>query len=218
MSEIPIFPLGNVVLFPGAAVPLYIFEPRYRQMTAESIEGERIIGMVTVRPEAAHAMAGDPPVYEVGCAGFIEEHQQLADGRYQIMLRATGRFRIEEELPRTPERLYRVARVIELPEAEGDRTAAERLRSQVVEHLEQIAFHALGPERAGSFDAARLVALDPASFVNGVSQSIALPPQEKQSLLEADTVEERMRRLEGTLDFQVAARSQGARGSSETVH
>ncbi len=218
LREIPIFPLGNVVLFPGAAVPLHIFEPRYRQMAADAIEGERLIGMATVRPEAAHEMAGDPPLYDVGCAGFIEQHQRLADGRYQIVLRATRRFRIEEEVPRTGDRLYRVARVEELPEADGDPASAEALRARVVEQLEKIAHHALGPEGVRGFDSARLGALDPASFVNGVAQSIALPPQEKQGLLEADTIEERMRRLEGALGFHLAVRSQGASGSSETVH
>ena len=218
IREIPLFPLGNVVLFPGAAVPLHIFEPRYRQMTADAIEGERLIGMVAVRPEAAHGMAGDPPVYDIGCAGFIEQHQQLADGRYQIVLRATHRFRVEQELPRTEKRLYRVARVEELPEAEGDLAAAGALRSRIVEHLEEIAHHALGAGGSHGFDPARLDALDPASFVNGVAQSIALPPQEKQGLLDADTIEERMRRLEGALGFHLAARSQGASGSSETVH
>ena len=48
--EIPIFPLPNVVLFPAALLPLHIFEPRYRTMVGDALEGERLIGMVMLRP------------------------------------------------------------------------------------------------------------------------------------------------------------------------
>ena len=49
-SAIPIFPLPNVVLFPNVFLPLHIFEPRYRQMVSEALQGDRIIGMVLLRP------------------------------------------------------------------------------------------------------------------------------------------------------------------------
>ncbi len=214
-SEIPIFPLGNVVLFPGCDVPLHIFEPRYRQMTAAALEGQRILGMIAVRPDAEAAMAEDPALYSVGCAGFIEQHQQLADGRYQLLLRATERFQLEHEVPRTDERLYRIARVRALADADGDLANAEALRAEVVAHLEKIA---LGSAAGQGFDVARLAALDLAAFVNGVAYGVALPPQEKQGLLEADTLEERLRRLEGVLSFHLAARAQAAPDSSETIH
>ena len=69
MDEIPIFPLQQVVLFPRVRCPLHIFEPRYRQLTEAALAGDRRIGMVAVRPEHANAMAGDPPVFGVGCEG-----------------------------------------------------------------------------------------------------------------------------------------------------
>ena len=70
-SEVPIFPLPNVVLFPSALLPLHIFEPRYRAMVVDALEGERLIGMVMLQPgwEADYDRA--PRVYRVGCAGFI---------------------------------------------------------------------------------------------------------------------------------------------------
>ena len=49
---LPIFPLASVVLFPNVQVPLYIFEPRYRQMTADALDGDRAIGMVLLRADA----------------------------------------------------------------------------------------------------------------------------------------------------------------------
>lgn len=217
-DEIPIFPLGNVVLFPTCDVPLHIFEPRYRQMTAAALEGERVLGMIAVRPDAAEPMAGEPALYSVGCAGFIEQHQLLADGRYQILLRATERFRIEREIPLTEERSYRLARVEALSETVGDTEAAEALRGLVIEQLEAIAHGALGATSPQGFDGVRLAEMELAAFVNGVANAVTLPPQEKQGLLEADTLEERVRQLESALGFYLAARSQGAPDSSETIH
>ena len=219
MSELtlPIFPLGTVVLFPDAAVPLHIFEPRYRQMTADALAGERRIGMTTVRPEHAQEMAGDPPLYQIGCAGFIERHEQLADGRYQFLLRATHRFELLEEIPRAEGRLYRSARVRVLHESEGDPGQAERLREQVIDHLAAIS-NRLGEAARRSFDATQLRALSLRAFANGVAQSIALPTQEKQSLLDAESTEERLRRLEAALGFHVAAGTQSGPGGAETVH
>src|SRR5512147_373282 len=110
-EELPLFPLSNVVLFPRVRAPLHIFEPRYRQMTEHALAGERRIGMVVVPPEHLERIAGDPPVYAIGCAGVISASQRLPDGRFHIMLDGTWRFRIQEELPHAPGRLYRLARV-----------------------------------------------------------------------------------------------------------
>ena len=64
MSELlPIFPLPNVVLFPGVFLPLHIFEPRYREMVADALSSDRMIGMVLLRPGWQHEYEGRPPVY-----------------------------------------------------------------------------------------------------------------------------------------------------------
>ena len=66
-------------------------------MTEAALEAEQLIGMVTVRPNAREEIGGNPPIYAVGCAGFITDHQRLPDGRYDIVLRGTKRFRVESE-------------------------------------------------------------------------------------------------------------------------
>ena len=59
----PIFPLPNVVLFPNALLPLHIFEPRYRQMTADALEGERLIAMALLRPGwESSSPPAEPPI------------------------------------------------------------------------------------------------------------------------------------------------------------
>ena len=86
---LPLFPLPNVVLFPNVFLPLHIFEPRYRAMVADAIAGDRMIGMVLLRPGWEHDYEGRPPVFAVGCSGVITHVEQLADGRYNIVLRGS---------------------------------------------------------------------------------------------------------------------------------
>ena len=105
MSDLlPLFPLPNVVLFPNVFLPLHIFEPRYREMVADALASDRMIGMVLLRPGWERDYEGRPPVYPIGCSGVITHVERLADGRYNIVLRGVERFRI---VPRGPSRSYR---------------------------------------------------------------------------------------------------------------
>src|SRR5579864_6170441 len=98
MSDLlPIFPLPNVVLFPNVFLPLLVFEPRYREMVADAIASDRLIGMVLLRPGWNRDYEGRPPVYPIGCSGVITHMERLPDGRFNIVLRGVERFRIVEE-------------------------------------------------------------------------------------------------------------------------
>ena len=96
-ATIPIFPLEDVVLFPNTSRPLQIFEPRYRAMIADALKGDRIIGMVLLRPGYEADYEGRPPVYAIGCAGAITDVKELPDGRYLIVLRGLVKFRVDSD-------------------------------------------------------------------------------------------------------------------------
>src|SRR5438309_10548348 len=97
MSDLlPLFPLPNVVLFPNVFLPLHIFEPRYREMVADAIGSDRLIGMVLLRPGWESNQDGRPPVYPIGCSGLITHVERVPDGRYNIVLRGVERFRFVE--------------------------------------------------------------------------------------------------------------------------
>src|SRR6476661_4159704 len=119
---IPIFPLPNVVLFPNVFLPLHIFETRYREMLEDALKGDRIIGMVLLRPGWEGDYEGRPPVYPIGCAGVISHAERLPDGRFNIVLRGMEKFQIGGE---ETGRLYRIARVIALPEPSAESVRAE---------------------------------------------------------------------------------------------
>src|SRR5690348_12988240 len=98
MSDLlPLFPLPNVVLFPGVSLPLHIFEPRYREMVADALSGDRLIGMVLLRPGFEATDDAHPPIYPLGCSGVITHVEELPDGRYNIVLRGIDRFRVVSE-------------------------------------------------------------------------------------------------------------------------
>ncbi len=214
-APLPLFPLAAVVLFPETQVPLHVFEPRYRQLMEDVVEGEGHIGMVTVVPEHQSSMSGDPPIFPLGCAGEVAQHQRLPDGRYNLILRATHRFEVISEHPVTDARLYRQADVRLVPEREPteDGVLAET-RETVVRLLRELLRMTTG--REAELDEKRLGALTETAFVNTISQALAVSTVEKQGLLEAPGAEERSRRLIDLLRFQIAA---GSRGSGpETVH
>src|SRR6476469_953173 len=118
MSDLlPLFPLPNVVLFPNVFLPLHIFEPRYREMVADAVASDRMIGMVLLRPGWEGDYEGRPPVYPIGCAGVVTHAERLPDGRFNIVLRGMEKFRIAGEETGEP---YRVANVVPVPEPSAD--------------------------------------------------------------------------------------------------
>lgn len=93
MTEIPLFPL-NVVLMPGAPLPLHIFEERYKQMVDECLEDESEFGMVLSDEEGTR---------EVGCtAKIVELVERFEDGRMLVLVEGSRRFRLNEVLTGKP--------------------------------------------------------------------------------------------------------------------
>lgn len=218
-AELAIFPLSNVVLFPGVVTPLHLFEPRYRQLARDVLAGQRLLGMVTVPPQHAHEMAGDPPLYPVGCEGRIAQSERLPDGRYNIVVAGTRRFRILEEPPRPSDRLYRVALVEALddPLPEKARARVAELRGRVVEKLRRLV-QRNDAERAQQIRDDLFGDVDAATFVNALCNALSFQPSEKQGLLEAEDVPTRFERLDGLLSFRLAESAGPGRPGSPTLH
>ncbi|HEV8393573.1 MAG TPA: LON peptidase substrate-binding domain-containing protein [Vicinamibacterales bacterium] len=184
-KEIPLFPLPEVVLFPNVDRPLLIYEPRYREMVADALKGNRTIGMVRLRPGFEKDYEGRPPIYAIGCAGIIQESEQLPDGRYIILLRGLTTFRVLSEDQR---KAYRLARVEMIP----DRVEAQDLGplSTLRERLAALLVSVL-PANAELPDPS----MGDAEFVNLVAQALKMPESERQDLLERDSVLARARTL-----------------------
>ena len=130
-GAVRLFPLPNLVFFPHVMQPLHIFEPRYRQMTADALEGDRLIALVLPKPGWEKEYACAPPIYSVATVGTIVADQKLDDGRYNILLRGLSRIHLLDEIPQN--KLYRKAKAELLVEDPTTTPAKERrLRKQLV--------------------------------------------------------------------------------------
>jgi uncharacterized protein len=128
---IPIFPLPTTVFYPGTPLPLHIFEPRYREMTADALEGKRQIGMVLLKPDYEEEYFKKPQIYSVGCVGSIEQEIKYPDGKYNFTLVGLRRFRIISE---KEGKTYRQAE-IELLEEKNERDIMENQPNEYREKL-----------------------------------------------------------------------------------
>jgi len=201
------FPLGSVALFPQVRAPFHIFEPRYRQMTDHILAGDGRLVLATVRPDCLDRMAGDPPVFPVGCAAVVRNSQRLPDGRFHLLLLGTHRVRILEEPPRPAGRLFRIVEVEALDDgcetAEAERLAA--LRSQTLTLVHALLADGDDAARDPQQSLASFRDVDDAAFVNALCSSLPLPTLEKQGLLEANGIAARFERLIEFLSFSVAS-------------
>ena len=194
---IPIFPLDKVVRFPNVFLPLHIFEPRYRAMVADALAGDRIVGMVLLRPGFEADYEGRPPVYAIGCAGVITHNERLTDGRFNIVLRGIEKFRIMSE---DASRAYRLAHITPLPELADDQQREELHRQR--QRLE--ALLAAAVERSGA-EPRFPPAVPDDDLVNALAQYLELDPIERQALLEREGTLSRCRALIELLEMKVHA-------------
>ena len=125
---IPLFPLATVVFFPNTLLPLHVFEPRYRQMIKDIIDGERFIGMVLLKPGWEKSYEGNPEIYSVVGMGRIVNSEPLDDGRFNIVLYGLKRVKIIDIVKDIP---YRLARVEILKDVHG--TNENVYRERIVE-------------------------------------------------------------------------------------
>jgi Lon protease-like protein len=182
---IPVFPLTGSLLLPGNLLPLNIFEPRYRNMVADALEGEQLIGMVQpVTPLQDNWVANaqqpeSPEIYAIGCVGRIEECEPQDDGRYLIVLRGVSRFRVRKELP-----LQRGYRRVVADYAEFQRDLDE-LNVFLNPSQMMRALRAFGEKHDLELDYDLLASVPGISLLNGLSVALPFRPAEKQALLEA---------------------------------
>lgn len=188
---IPVFPLPNVVLFPTVSLPLHIFEPRYRQLVTDALDGDRIIGMALLQPGWEGTYEARPPIYPVGCAGLITHAEHLPDGRYSIVLRGLEKFRVVRE---QGDRAYRIAEVDPIIDPPDSREAVQAARRQ----LEAL----LIPQTSG-VERTMPASMGDEDLVNALAQYLELEGVEKQALLERDGVLVRCQSLIDLLEMKV---------------
>ena len=193
-----LFPLPNVVLFPGALVPLHIFEPRYRQMVADTMDTDQLITMVLLKPGYEDEYEGAPAIHEIGCIGHVVHHELLDDGKSNLILRGLARVRIDSEEPH--DRQYRIAQATILRDRyppDGPGAVAFEVR-RVTETMVDI-LKVVGREE----DAAKIVAAEsvpPGAVCDLACHCLGFDAEVKQELLSEQDVRLRARVLQSWMD------------------
>lgn len=193
-GELPIFPLSGVVLLPFGRLPLNVFEPRYLNLTLDTLGQGRIFGMIQPTDPLSEDEA--PPLYDTGCAGRITSFDETEDGRLMITLTGICRFRIRRELP--PLRGYR--RV----EADYAAFRADMEQDSGAEFDRPRLVAALKPYfRAQGMDVnwKGIEAAPDWTLVNSLAMICPFEPREKQALLEAADIKSRAEVMTALLEM-----------------
>ena len=209
---IPIFPLNGALLLPGGRLPLNIFEPRYLAMITDALSSShRLIGMI--QSNEIDTQDGMPPmIYNTGCVGKISSFEETPDGRYLISLDGLIRFNVIDEIEMKDD--YRRVNVsydrykhdldIVTPDVNRD-----TLLKALKKYFDQKGFTA-------DWDAIR--ACDSEKLVTTLSMICPFGVQDKQALLEADTITTRALTLEALLEMENSQQSFNSPDGSDVRH
>jgi Lon protease-like protein len=190
----PLFPIAGAILFPRAQLPLHIFEPRYREMVRDAVDGDGRIAIV--QPQLIEVEDDrKQPIYPVGCVGEIVGLEELEDGRFNIVLNGSNRFRIISEVDlETP---YRNA---DLDVGAFDDREPEPLGMVERAEVEREA-RRLGDALGLAVDWSAVSRLDDEMLVNAIAQVAPFDVSAKQALLESETLDARTDLLVQLMQF-----------------
>jgi len=192
-------------------LPLHIFEPRYRDMVRDALQGDEMLGMALLRGNWQEDYQGFPEIFEVGCAGKIVSAEKLPDGRFNILVHGVREYVVTRHIT---ERSYREAEVVwrsldTIRLAGGLRMALVQSLTEFLRNLPESPAHRL----------LRDPSLSDESLVNLFSYALDITPLEKQGLLEAQRLDARAARLIEVLEFRLEeSRLTVGRASNEKYH
>ena len=192
--RVPLFPIAGAILFPRAQLPLHIFEPRYRDMVRDAIDGDGMIGVV--QPQLVEAEEDSrQPLYTVGCVGEIVGLEELEDGRFNIVLNGSNRFRIISEVE-----LDTAYRNADLDVGAFDDREPEPLAMAQRAEVEREA-RRLGDALGLAVDWSAVSRLDDEMLVNAIAQVAPFDVSAKQALLESESLDGRADLLVQLMQF-----------------
>lgn len=216
LERLPLFPLPNAVLFPGAILPLHFFEPRYRALAEYCVRGPRVMAIGAIQPGFEVDYDGRPPVLPVLSVGAIHAERRHPDGRWDISLRGLARVELLSEHPASePFRLIRARRLRE-HERRDDTMLAERLRSAVIQLLNLI------PSLWPQLDPQLVAARTPSALADIIAANFIDDPSARRVLLEQLEVGRRLDMIQSVvaqLILEATLRAHQAAGSKpEFLH
>ncbi len=204
-NEVRLFPLPNLVLFPGVVQALHLFEPRYRTLAADALAADELITMAFIKPDWELKNDENPEIAQTVCVGKILSHTLLADGRYNLFLVGTKRARIVTELLHdTP---YRMAEVEILEDVLAGSSELDGLRDQIIEQFRSLAMLRTGWNHE-ALDQFLNDDLPFGQLVDMICYSCGASPIDQQRVLEATELGRRGRIVLDLLQTQIQSQQE----------
>ena len=197
---IPLFPLPTTVFYPNTSLPLHIFEPRYRNMVADALNGKGEIGMILLKPGWESDYEGTPEIMTIGCLGKIKHHSELSEGKYNILLSGLYRFRILNEIKG---KIYRQAQVELLKEINDKNLTFEPspIKEQLIRVMRlYLANLPEGTKIEQALDMKNCCKLG--EFVDKLTHHFDLPVNKMQEFLEQQDVQKRADSLHSLIELK----------------
>ena len=123
MRRAKLFPLPEVVLFPGAGLPLHVFELRYRQLMKDVLADAGVVAMPQIKAAQDFARSTPPDLLPILGVGVVAEYEEFSDGKFNLVVRGVARARLVRELP--SDCAYREAELEVLTEDSSDVRSAD---------------------------------------------------------------------------------------------
>lgn len=195
LGAVPLFPLPQMTLFPGAMLPLHIFEPRYRAMIRDIIDSHRTLSVVQITDASKRDAFDNPTIATIAGVGVLVDYTELPSGRFNILLRGRARVTLEE-LPFVAP--YRKARATILPQIQEAVPASE------IAALIQSAtsFATLVRGRDKKFELKLPRDTDAGTLVDLCAAQLLIDGRDRQKALEMVSVIERVRLVTETIALQ----------------
>ena len=185
LPSLPLFPL-NVVLFPGMALPLHIFEERYKAMIGDCVEREQPFGVVLIK--SGREAGGPAEPFTIGTTARVVRVERLEEGRMNILTTGERRFETEGVTQRTPHMEGRIKYLEEDPGETSPEMMAE-LREEYGAYIKNLS------SLAGGWTSQAETPQDPVTLSYSVAANLDLPLHVRQALLESPSAGRRLERL-----------------------
>ena len=195
-KKIAIFPLTNAIFFPKTILPLNIFETRYIQLVDDCMKNQKLFGMI--QPKFKTNLK--PEVYDVGCLGKVINFNETSDNRFIISLSGIIRFRIIKEINNN--KLYREFNV-DYSDFRGDLDIKNMEKKEYDEKnlLNKIKF--LFKKKKYFIEFNKLEELNFDQFINTICMISPFSAGEKQKLIEAIKMEDKLKTLNEIVNFNL---------------
>jgi Lon protease-like protein len=202
-QPVPLFPLPDLVLFPGCVVPVHVLEQRDRSLVRDAVCGDRTIALALLKPGWEHDDQGSSAFHPMGCLAHLERVRWQPDDSYDLLVTGLSRVRFRRVTREYP---YRAASVTLIPQEPFDEDdplvqIERQALSECYGRLPGVKLIRSSTDLALFYDDGHTLSFE--CYVNSVCAQLQLDAAEKLALLELDSVFERARRLRKRIELKL---------------